>query len=55
MAFSSRQKNAMLDSEGRIIAGDPNETVQVVDEWTFARDTRSRDPNWALVATRSPA
>ncbi|MEQ8369452.1 MAG: Tim44/TimA family putative adaptor protein [Alphaproteobacteria bacterium] len=55
VAFTSRQKNATLDSEGRIIAGDPNEVVEVADEWTFARDTRSSDPNWALVATRSPA
>ncbi|TIT40394.1 MAG: calcium-binding protein, partial [Mesorhizobium sp.] len=23
----------------------------VKDVWTFARDTRSRDPNWKLVAT----
>ncbi|MEQ8965398.1 MAG: TIM44-like domain-containing protein [Azospirillaceae bacterium] len=37
------------------MAGDPNEVVEVADEWTFARDTRSSDPNWALVATRSPA
>ena len=30
------------------------ETVEIVDIWTFARDSRSRDPNWQLVATRSP-
>jgi predicted lipid-binding transport protein (Tim44 family) len=23
----------------------------VTDVWTFARDTRSGDPNWKLVAT----
>jgi len=23
------------------------------DVWTFARDTRSRDPNWKLVATEA--
>jgi predicted lipid-binding transport protein (Tim44 family) len=27
--------------------------AQVTDIWTFARNTRSRDPNWTLVATRS--
>ncbi|WP_164739595.1 TIM44-like domain-containing protein, partial [Xanthomonas perforans] len=25
----------------------------VKDVWTFARDTRSRDPNWKLVATEA--
>jgi predicted lipid-binding transport protein (Tim44 family) len=28
---------------------------EVIDTWTFVRDTRSRDPNWALAETRSPA
>ena len=41
------------DSEGRVIAGDPNQVATVTDIWTFARDTRSRDPNWELIATRS--
>jgi predicted lipid-binding transport protein (Tim44 family) len=52
--FISEQTDIVKDSEGRIIAGDPGETVEIVDIWTFARDTRSRDPNWQLVATRSP-
>ncbi|TIO60653.1 MAG: calcium-binding protein, partial [Mesorhizobium sp.] len=25
--------------------------AEVKDVWTFFRDTRSRDPNWKLVAT----
>jgi len=52
--FVSEQTDIVKDSEGRIIAGEPGETVEIVDIWTFARDTRSRDPNWQLVATRSP-
>ena len=52
--FTSEQIDIVKDSEGRIIAGDPGETIEIVDIWTFARDTRSRDPNWQLVATRSP-
>jgi len=52
--FVSEQTDIVKDAEGRIIAGDPGETVEIVDIWTFARDTRSRDPNWQLVATRSP-
>ena len=27
---------------------------EVVDTWTFQRDARSRDPNWALAETHSP-
>ena len=52
--FTSEQTHIVKDSEGRIIAGDPGEAVEIIDIWTFARDTRSRDPNWQLVATRSP-
>jgi predicted lipid-binding transport protein (Tim44 family) len=28
--------------------------TKITDIWTFARNTRSRDPDWTLVATRSP-
>lgn len=52
--FVSEQVNVTRDSEGRIVDGDPNHVAKVTDIWTFARNTRSRDPNWALVATRSP-
>lgn len=52
--FRSDQVNLTKDSEGRIVDGDPNQVTDVTDEWTFARDTGSRDPNWRLVATRSP-
>ncbi len=52
--FVSEQVNVTRDSEGRIVEGDPNEVTKITDIWTFARNTRSRDPNWALVATRSP-
>ena len=49
--FVSDQVNVTRDAEGRIIDGDPNTVTTVTDFWTFARDTRSRDPNWILVAT----
>lgn len=41
------------DKEGHVIDGDPTKVADVVDLWTFARDTTSRDPNWRLVATES--
>jgi len=51
--FVSEQVNALKDAEGRIIEGDPTRVIDVVDVWTFQRDTRSRDPNWQLIATRA--
>lgn len=39
------------DREGEIVEGTPGQVVAIADEWTFVRNTRSRDPNWKLVAT----
>lgn len=33
------------------VSGGPGQTIEANDLWTFARDTRSSDPNWKLVAT----
>ena len=52
--FRSKQITALVDADGKVIEGDPTAVVDVVDIWTFSRDTRARDPNWALVETRSP-
>ena len=51
--FVSEQVNVTRDSENRIIEGDPNQITEITDIWTFSRNTRSRDPNWKLVETRS--
>ncbi|MEK9725086.1 MAG: TIM44-like domain-containing protein, partial [Rhodospirillaceae bacterium] len=45
--------HVVRDGQGHVIEGNPNQVTDVIDFWTFARDTRSRDPNWQLVATRS--
>ncbi len=47
----SDQINVTRDRGGNIVDGDPKATETVSDLWTFARDTRSRDPNWQLVET----
>jgi predicted lipid-binding transport protein (Tim44 family) len=47
----SEQINVTRDREGNVIDGDPKAAETVSDLWTFARDTRSRDPNWQLVET----
>lgn len=39
------------DAAGEVVEGTPGQVVAIADEWTFMRNTRSRDPNWKLVAT----
>lgn len=51
--FVSQQAHALYDQDGAVVDGDPNKITSVTDIWTFQRDTRSHDPNWVLVATRS--
>ena len=51
LKFVSEQINVTRDAEGEVVDGDPGGVATVTDIWTFARNTRSRDPNWTLVAT----
>ncbi len=52
--FVSEQVNVTRDTEGHVVDGDPNQVTDVTDIWTFAHTVRSRDPNWKVIATRSP-
>ncbi len=52
--FVTEQVNVTRDEAGEVIDGHPSQVVTATDFWTFARDTKSRDPNWQLVATHSP-
>ncbi len=52
--FVSDQISIVRDEKGEIIEGDPQHSAEAVDFWTFARDTRSANPNWTLVATGAP-
>lgn len=54
VSFVSEQINVTRDADGNVVEGDDNRVTDVPDIWTFARNTRSRDPNWTLVETRSP-
>jgi len=45
--------SATFDKDGKIVDGDAENVSDVNDLWTFARDSRSRDPNWKLIATES--
>jgi predicted lipid-binding transport protein (Tim44 family) len=49
----SQQINVTRAMDGSIVDGDPERPTEKTDYWTFARDTRSADPNWVLVATSS--
>ena len=51
--FVSDQIKVTRDSKDQVIEGVPGTVTAVTDIWTFARDTRSRNPNWMLVATEA--
>lgn len=50
----SDQINVTRNGEGQIVDGAEAHVETITDLWTFARNTRSRDPNWTLVATDTP-
>ena len=52
--FVSQQINVVRDKDGEEVGGDPSLIERVTDIWTFARNTRSSDPNWALIETSIP-
>ena len=55
MRFDAEIVSATRDAEGRVIAGDPNRSVETHDIWTFSRHVKSPDPAWLLIATDEEA
>jgi predicted lipid-binding transport protein (Tim44 family) len=53
MRIVSQLISATYDKAGTLIEGNAESVAEVKDSWTFARDIRSRDPNWKLVATQA--
>ncbi len=51
--FSAEIIAVTRDASGNVVDGDVSDAVVLEDKWTFARDVKSRDPNWTLVATRA--
>ncbi len=49
----TEQINVTKDEQGEVVAGNPSAISEVTDIWTFSRSTRSANPNWQLIATRS--
>jgi predicted lipid-binding transport protein (Tim44 family) len=52
--FVTEQIEVVRDKDGEPVSGDLSTVKAVTDIWTFARNTRSRNPNWTLVATEAP-
>lgn len=52
--FVTEQIEVVRDKDGEVVSGDQSKVTTVTDIWTFARNTRSRNPNWTLVATEAP-
>jgi len=51
--FAAQFVSVTTNASGVVVEGDAKAVRDVVDIWTFDRDTRSSDPNWTLVATTS--
>ncbi len=49
--FSSQLISVTRGRDGTVVEGDAQKVAEVTDVWTFAREVRSSDPNWKLVAT----
>ncbi|MEN2495301.1 MAG: hypothetical protein TECD_01223 [Hyphomicrobiaceae bacterium hypho_1] len=54
LKFTSQLISATRDSSGKVINGDPQTVIDVIDIWTFSRNVISQNPNWRLIATQSP-
>jgi len=53
--FVTELMNVIRDSSGAVPPGKSDSVRVVTDIWTFVREVRASDPNWALAETRSPA
>jgi predicted lipid-binding transport protein (Tim44 family) len=49
--FNAEVVQATRDKDGQLLEGNADQVQLIADEWTFARNPKSRDPNWKLVAT----
>ncbi|MFN3401006.1 MAG: Tim44/TimA family putative adaptor protein [Ferrovibrio sp.] len=49
--FHAEVVSATRDKDGALVEGNADQVQTVADEWTFARNPKSRDPNWKVIAT----
>lgn len=50
--FTADETCVIRDKDGNITSGDPDRVTEMCDIWVFAKDIKSKDPVWELVATR---
>ncbi len=53
--FVTDMISATTDRENKAVEGDTREIREIVDVWTFERETTARDPNWRLLDTSDDA
>lgn len=49
--FTAEQVQVVRDESGSVIESDGSALEEIIDEWTFERDLKSKNPNWMIVAT----
>jgi len=49
--FHAEVVSATRDKDGTLVEGNADQVQTIADEWTFARNPKSRDPNWKVVTT----
>lgn len=51
--YNVEQTSVTCDKNGAVVEGSPDHIITIEDIWTFTRDTRSSDPNWILIETKT--
>jgi predicted lipid-binding transport protein (Tim44 family) len=51
--FAAKVISVTHAADGTVVDGDAARLTDLLDVWTFARETRAADPNWRLVETRA--
>jgi predicted lipid-binding transport protein (Tim44 family) len=49
--FHAEVVSATRDKDGTLVDGNADQVQTIADEWTFARNPKSRDPNWKVITT----
>lgn len=49
--FQAEVVSATRDKDGALVEGNADQVQTIADEWTFARNPKSRDPNWKVITT----
>lgn len=52
VCFETEMISVTKDQDGVVVNGDPHPHV-IKEHWTFARNLKSRNPNWFLITTKS--